>query len=427
MSRNFLFTCWEGGGNVTPVLEVIRRLVAAGHRVRFMSDACNRPEAEAAGGRFIGWTRAPSRKDRTRATQTFNDWAAATPQQGLLEIVRDAWCGPALAYAQDLLQELRHDPADLVVASEMLFGVMAGCESIGQRFAIFAANIRLAPTPGIPPLGPGLPPARTAEERAMHAQIARAVEGMFDSGLPALNAARAALGLGPLAHLVDQFAGAAAELLATARAFDFPAESLPEHVRYVGPMISDPHWVQEWKSPWPAADARPLVAVGFSTTFQNHARVLQNVIDALAPLPVRVLVTLGGSIEEGELGAAANTVIVPSAPHTRVMREAALAVTHGGHGTVMRALVNRVPQLVIPHGRDQNDNAVRVSERGAGLTLTPDAPVEAIRAACIQLLDDPRFRAAARKLGDRIAAEAEGSNIVAELEALAATHQCAAA
>jgi MGT family glycosyltransferase len=417
--RNFLFTTWEGGGNVTPVLEGVRRLAARGHRVRFMSEECNRPEAEAAGATFVAWKTAPNRKDRSRDSQTANDWAAATPQEGLLSVIRDVWCGPALAYARDVIAELRREPADLVVTSEGLFGVMAGCESLGQRFAILSPSISLAPLPGVPPLGPGLAPARTEEERAMHGEIAKAVEALFDSGLPALNSARAALGLGSLAHVIHQFAAAQVEFLATSRAFDFPADDLPSRVRYVGPPIGDPHWVQPWASPWPESDARALVTVGFSTTFQNHASVLQNVIDALETLPARVLLTLGGSIEAGELRASDNCVIVDSAPHTAVMREAALVVTHGGHGTVMRALVNRVPMLVIPHGRDQNDNAVRVTERGAGLSLMPDASAEAIRAACARLLSEPHFRTAAKRLGDLVASEAENSTLVQELEAVA--------
>jgi UDP:flavonoid glycosyltransferase YjiC (YdhE family) len=174
-------------------------------------------------------------------------------------------------------------------------------------------------------------------------------------------------------------------------------------------------------------DARALVTVGFSTTFQNHAGVLQKVIDALAPLPARVLVTLGGSIEAGELRARDNCVVVESAPHGAVMREAALVVTHGGYGTVMRALVSRAPMLVIPHGRDQNDNAVRVTERGAGLSLMPDAPVEVIRAACARLLSERHFRDAARRLGDLVAADAERSTVVQELEAAATIPGSAAA
>src|SRR5262249_11217279 len=158
-------------------------------------------------------------------------------------------------------------------------------------------------------------------------------------------------------------------------AFDFPAESLPPRIRYVGPLISDPHWAAAWTSPWPAGDTRPLAVVGFSTTFQNHAGVLQKVIDALAPLPARVLVTLGGSIAREALRPTDNCAIIESAPHTVVMRQAALVITHGGHGTVMRALINRLPMLVIPHGRDQNDNAVRVTHRRAGLSLPPSTSV----------------------------------------------------
>jgi MGT family glycosyltransferase len=416
---NFLFTTWEGGGNVTPMLEVVRKLVARGHRVRVMLEECNRLECEASGVTFIGWRRAPSRKDRSPASQTCNDWAAGTPQEGLLEVIRDIWCGPSLLYAQDVLEELRREPADLVVASEMVFGVMAACERIGQRFVLLAANISLAPLPGVPPLGPGLAPARNDEERALHAQIAEAAQGMFDSGLPALNATRAALGLEPLKHLLDQFQAAELELLATSRAFDFPCSDLPDRVRYIGPQIGDPHWARKWVSPWPASDKRPLVAVSFSTTFQNHAGVLQKVIDALEPLPARVLVTLGGSIKASDLKAPENCVLVDSAPHSQVMREAAVLITHGGHGTVMRGLLGRLPTLVIPHGRDQNDNAVRITERGAGLSLMPDASVEAIRAACERLLNEPSFRGAARRLGDLVAAEAENSKVVGELEAAA--------
>jgi MGT family glycosyltransferase len=428
---NFLFTAWEGGGNIPPVLEAARRLIARGHRVRFLGERCNRADAEAAGLVFIPWATAPNRADRTRDSQTCRDWAFATPQEAFAHIVGDLWAGPALRYANDTLAELAREPADLVIASEMLFGVMAACESVGQKFALLCANIRLAPTPGIPPLGPGLPPAVTADDRALHAQVAAAAEQMFDAGLPALNAARAALGLPPLPHLLDQFDAAEAELLATSRHFDFPATELPGRVRYVGPIIADPAWAAAggWASPWPKDDTRPLVAVGFSTTFQNHAGVLQNVIDALAPLPVRVLVTRGGSIDPGDLRAAENTVIVDAAPHTQVMKAATIAVTHGGHGTVMRALINRLPTLVIPHGRDQNDNAARIAHRGAGLMLPPSASVEAIRAACQQLLTDPHFAAAAKRLGDQVAADAAACTGADELETLAAAVcvPCAAA
>jgi MGT family glycosyltransferase len=415
----FLFTTWEGGGNVTPALEVVRKLLSGGHRVRVMSEECNRRDAEASGATFISWQRAPNRKDRCPETQTCRDWAAANPQEGLLSVIRDIWCGPALHYAQDVIEELRREPADLVVTCEALFGVMVGCESIGQKFALLCPNISLAPLPGVPPLGPGLPPARNDQERALHCEIAQAATAMFDSGLPTLNEARAAFGLGPLHHVLDQFQAAEVELLATSPSFDFPSHGLPDRVRYVGPQTGDPQWARPWSSPWPDSDQRPLVTVAFSTTFQNHAGVLQKVIDALAPLQTRVLVTLGGSIRASELRPGANCVLVESAPHSVVMRESAFVIAHGGHGSVIRALSSRMPMLVIPHGRDQNDNAVRVTERGAGLSLMPGATVEELRAACERLLSDPSLRAAAQRLGDKVVADARNSTVVQDLEAAA--------
>ena len=54
--KSFLFTTWEGGGNVPPALTLAAQLVRRGHRVRVMSDGANRGETEAAGAEFVPWT-----------------------------------------------------------------------------------------------------------------------------------------------------------------------------------------------------------------------------------------------------------------------------------------------------------------------------------------------------------------------------------
>ena len=77
---SFLFTNWEGGGNLTPSIQAARKLQERGHFVRFMGEECNRAEAEGVGATFIPWKRALNRKDRCRDSQTFRDWAEATPQ-----------------------------------------------------------------------------------------------------------------------------------------------------------------------------------------------------------------------------------------------------------------------------------------------------------------------------------------------------------
>ena len=393
----FLFATAHLGGNVSPVMPIVRQLVARGHDVRVISDAISRPEVEAAGARFLGWTRAPNRAVSSRETD-LPDWDVSDDQG--ISMVAKFLGDTALAYAEDTIAELERAPADLVVCFDLLLGSMLGCEARQQPLALLGTMISFFPLPGIPPFGAGLAPARDAAERETEALRRREIEAIFDLGVPALNAARARFGLAPLKRLADQWDAAAVHWLGTARAFDFPGADLRPTMRYAGPLLGDPVWAAPWRSPWSPEDARPFVLVGFSTSFQNHAGPLQRVIDAAAELPVRVLVTLGGAIEPGGVTAAPNAVGVASAPHNVVMREAALVVTHGGH--------------------DQADNAVRVTERGAGLALPRSASTVEIRTALERLLGEASFGAAARRLGDALAAEARASTLVEDLEALSA-------
>ena len=78
-------------------------------------------------------------------------------------------------------------------------------------------------------------------------------------------------------------------------------------------------------------------------------------------------------------------------------------MTHCGHGTTLKGLAAGVPLLCVPMGRDQNDTAVRVVERGAGLRLSPKASVAKLRAAVQKLLADARYREAAQQLARAIA------------------------
>ena len=249
-------------------------------------------------------------------------------------------------------------------------------------------------------------------------QFGEGLNELFDHGLPAVNRARQALGLAPLDHMFDAWSNAPT-FVASARAFDFNANCMPDNVHYVGPLLGAQSWLQEWQSPWSADDARPLIVTSFSTTFQDHSGALQRVIDAAADLPVRLLVTLGGSIEAHEVRPAANTHVVHSAPHDQVLPHAAAMVTHGGHGTVIRALRHGLPVLVLPHGRDQYDNAARVIEAGAGLWLDAASAVGAIQDALRALIDDMALAQNAKRLGAAIEQEIAQSTIVEDMESLA--------
>ncbi len=60
----------------------------------------------------------------------------------------------------------------------------------------------------------------------------------------------------------------------------------------------------------------------------------------------------------------ANCVVVPSLPFASVMPRFGAVFHHGGMGTLGRAVVASVPQIILPFGADRPDNAGRLSRLG---------------------------------------------------------------
>lgn len=421
--RSFLFTHWEGGGNTPPVFELVRRLLARGHRVHVLSDSCHRQEIEALGTSFGAWTSVPSRPDKSARYDPLRDYEAKSPIDLLARLRDKMFVGPAEAYARDVLDTVKRTDPDAIVTSEMQLGAMAAAESVHLPCVVLSPNIYLLPRPGVPPFGPGFQPLGGPFGALRDGVVRTLMIKTFGKGTAQYNAFRRNLGLPPLSHPFDQFKRVARHLVMTSPAFDFGADAVPPHVVYTGPVLEDPDWADSWCSPWPTTDARPLVLVGFSTTFQNQVEVLGQVIAALGAMPVRAVVTIGPGLGAQSFSAPPNVFVCASASHSEILRHASLTITHAGHGTVMRALAAGVPLLCMPMGRDQNDNAARVVARGAGLRLKPNAKVAAIQAAVHALLDSSTYRTSARVLGRQIADDAQRSPAISILEEVAASRR----
>ena len=242
----------------------------------------------------------------------------------------------------------------------------------------------------------------------------------FGEGRDVYNSARRAYGLSALSHPFEQLERATGLLILSSENFDFSSSEKNAHMVYAGPELGDPLWANPWSAPWNADDKRPLVLVGLSSTFQDQKEVLCRIALALAELDIRVVMTSGPAIEPREIPAAPNVHICQSAPHGEILREAAVMVTHAGHGSVMRGLAAGVPLLCIPMGRDQHDNAARVTYRGAGIALSSSPSSDEIADGVRSLLKDASYRENAARLGERLRYEYEHSTAVDNLEQWAA-------
>jgi MGT family glycosyltransferase len=415
--QRYLFAITDGGGTVPADTSVIRALVARGHDVRVLADAVLAPDVESTGAEHVPWDEAPQRPDLSPESMLIQDWDAKTPFEAFARARDGVMVGPAALFAADVRRELQRRPADVVVGNIFLFGAQIGAEAEGVPFAFLVPNLLSFPGSGTPPLGPGLKPARGPLGRLRDAALTRVMGRLFDKGLDQLNEVRRANGLEPIASVLQNFERADRLLMLTSRAFDYEGFSPPPNVRVVGPRLDDPVWVGDWSPP--PGDG-PLVLVGMSSTYMDHADVLQRVASALGELAVRGVVTTGPTIPVDAIDAPPNVTVVQRAPHSEVLRHASAVVTHAGHGTVIKALAAGVPVVAIPLGRDQLDNAARVAHHGAGLRLKPKAKPEAIARAVRRVIDEPSFATGAERLAAAIAAETAEDRAAAELEQLAA-------
>jgi MGT family glycosyltransferase len=419
---------WEGGGTVPPELGIARRLIAREHAVHVIGDPTIDAGARAIGAGFTPWRDAPHVRSLRPEDALIRDWEITNPL-AMFRAARDALlCGPTRAFAEETRAAIDAFAPDVLAADMVMIGATMAAQRSGVPVALLIPNLYPFPSAGRPMIGSGFMPAANVLGRARDAVMARVFTRLFDGGLAPVNEGRAAMGLPPLCHTFDQATSADVLLLLTSRAFDFPGPPLPANVRYVGAQLDDPVWADPWTPPWPAGDRRPLVLVGFSSTFQNQRVVLERVVAALGGLDVRGLVTVGPALDGLGSEAPVNVAVVASAPHAQVIPSASLVISHCGHGTTLKTLSHGVPLVCLPMGRDQVDNAARVVWHGAGVRLKPSASADAIRGAVATVIGEERYRRAAQSLAARLREERGATDrAVIELERLASRGLVAAA
>ncbi len=168
-------------------------------------------------------------------------------------------------------------------------------------------------------------------------------------------------------------------------------------------------------------EADPLVYLTLGTVVRDQTD-LETALEAIAPLPVRVLVTVGPAGDPSVLGPQPGHVQVERyVPQTQVLPRCALVVSHAGSGTFLATLAAGVPQLCLPQAADQFQNAAACVRSGAGLTLQPGEVTRvAVGEAVVRLLGDRAFRERAGTVAAEIAAMPGPADVAGVLETLAA-------
>jgi UDP:flavonoid glycosyltransferase YjiC (YdhE family) len=389
-----LFVCLPATGHLLPLLPLAGALRNAGHTVAFATAVGFAPDVERAGFPALPAGMESQEWDALaeiagRKAMPEWDWDQRIADFG----VRVFAGGIAQRLVDDLPSVLATWRADLVVHEDTALGAAIAAER--ERLPHVRVMILAA--------GPAHP---------LYARLDEAIDTL-----------RARNGLQPAS--LDSTLHRHLLLYPFPPSLLLPGGAVPTTLRPIRPALPPPTddvvptWVEEL-----GREGRPVVYATLGTLFNGppNDAIFQAYLAVLRDEPVDAIITVGVDRDPAEFG--------PQPPHVHVVRYMPLAtvlprcdvvLSHGGSGTVVAALTQGLPQVVLPIFADQPENAARVAALGAGQLLGPEArTTEGIRRAVRAVLGDPSYRQSAERIRDEISALPGLDETVALLQRLQA-------
>jgi MGT family glycosyltransferase len=384
----FLVAAFGDPGHVFPAIALGQALRGRGHEITIETWEERRAAVEGAGLGFA-------------AAEEYRMFPPPDPDSAEGEHAAEA--------ARALLPLLEEMQPHAVVSDILTLAPSLAAEKAGVPLATLIPHIYPVVEPGLPFFAIGLKPPRTPLGRAIWRTGQRALNIGLEHGRRDLNRQRERLDLPP----VEYFHGGISTELALVGTFpqlEYPRQ-WPAGVEITGPMTFEiPHPEIEL----PPGEA-PLVLIAPSTAHDSGNHLVRTALDALASEPVRVVATTNRVVPQSPIEVPANAVLVDWLSYSQLMPLASLVISHGGHGTVARALSAGTPVLICPIIGDMSETAMRVAWAGCGLSvpwrLCHPAP---LRWAAQRLLEDHSFAARAGELASW-AREHDGAQRGAEL------------
>ncbi len=170
----------------------------------------------------------------------------------------------------------------------------------------------------------------------------------------------------------------------------------------------------EWQRP---ADARKVLLVSLGSAFTKQPDFYRECVKAFGDLPGwHMVLQIGKHVDAGDLGELpANVEVHPWVPQLAVLRKADAFITHAGAGGSQEGLATATPMVAVPHATDQFSNADMLQGLGVARHLPKEeATAEALREAVLALVEDAEVARKLAVIQESMAAEG-GTRMAADL------------
>jgi MGT family glycosyltransferase len=358
-------------GHVNPSLEVIRELVARGHRVTYAIPHLFADKVAETGAEPVLYTTTlPGPDDDPEA------WGTE-----LIDNI-EPFLADAIAVLPQLAAAYEGDEPDLVL----------------HDITSYPARV-LARRWGVPEisLSPNLVAWDGYEEEVsepMYAELKKTERGQAYYAR-----FHAWLEENGITQHPDPFVGRPSRsLVLIPKAFQPNADRVDETVHtFVGACQGDRAAQGEWQRP---AGAEKVLLVSLGSSFTKRPGFYRECVKAFGDLPGwHVVLQVGKHVEASELGEVPGNVEVRQwVPQLAVLKQADAFITHAGAGGSQEGLATATPMVAVPQAVDQFGNADML--RGLGVARhvpMEEATAETLREAVLGLVDDPEV---ARRLAE---------------------------
>jgi MGT family glycosyltransferase len=392
-------------GHYSPLSSLAEELVGRGHRATFVHQEEARHLVTARGADF--------RSVGTRSASLESWTSPMAKMRGVigLESMVKRMADFTTMLCAEAPSMLRHIGADAVIADQLEPAGGMVAEHLGFPCITAAAALPMNREMSVPP--PFVPWQYDPSERGLR----RNRSGWWISDLLlrkvhlGIRRNAAALNL-PARSRMDECFSRTLQISQLVPGLDFPRQELPTTFHYTGP------WRRSSGESFPlsGAERKGTVFCSLGTLQGRRTKLFRQVAQACDELDLRLVITTGGRGSGTALeGLPGSTQVFDWVPQAAVIAQADLVVTHGGMNTVLDALAQGRPTVVMPLVFEQPATAARIAYSGAGLGVTRRLPIrEAIR----QATESESIKARARIVAKEISSAGGATRAADLIEAL---------
>lgn len=378
-------------GHVNPSLEVIRELVARGHRVTYAIPPVFAEKVAETGAEPRLWhSTLPSPDDDPSA------WGST-----LLDNV-EPFLNDAIQALPQLIKAYEGDEPDLVLHDITSYPARVLAHRWGVKAISLSPN--LVAWDGYEkeiaePMW--AEPKKTERGRAYYARFHAWLE---ENGIT---------------EHPDRFAGhPARSIVLIPKALQPNADRVDETVySFVGACQGDRTAEGDWQRP---AGAEKVLLVSLGSSFTKQPAFYRECVAAFGDLPGwHMVLQVGRHVDPAELGPLpANVEVRDWVPQLAVLRQADAFITHAGAGGSQEGLATGTPMVAVPQAVDQFGNADMLQSLGVARHVPMEqATGSALREAVLSLVGDPEVARRLKAIQEQMAGEGGTRRAVDLIEA----------